>query len=369
MAAVLSVGCTGGGEPAARGAGPPVVALITIDTWRLDHLSPAHTPHLWALAEEGERWSTAWSPIGLTTPAHLSMWTGLAPWEHGVEGNNHHGYALDDSIPVLAEAPPFASWARGAFVSAYPAGPEGGLARGWEVFDGPESGERPGTVAVERALAWLPPDRPALLWVHLYEPHGPYVGQSATDPERYAEEVRAADAALAPLLARLRQRGARIVVTADHGEVLLEERCGRQHERSVSDHVLRVPMLRWEPGTAPAVHEEWIGLMDVPQLLRGERPPARSHWLAESGLCEVGCSPGCSPPGLLGRDRIGIAPEGRWLLRGGRAQAVGAPPAGLRGAVEALPAVARPGAADAEEAAVLGYTVPAGTPDEAPAPD
>ncbi len=346
-------GCRGA-EPAL----PPVVALLTIDTWRRDHLSPVHTPTLWQLAAEGERYDEAWSPIGLTTPAHTSMWTGLAPWEHGVEGNNHHGFSLAPTVAVLPEAAPFAGWARGAFVSAFPAGPAGGLDRGWEVFDGPESGERPGSVAVERALGWLPRDRPALLWVHLYEPHGPYVGTGATDPEHYAEEVRRADTMLAPLVAALRARGARIVVAADHGEVLLEERCGRQHERSTSEHVLRVPLVRWEPGRAPAVHTRRVGLVDVPALLRGEDPPARDQWLAESGICEPGCAPGCAPVGLAGRDRVGIDDGGRWLLRGGRLHKSGAPSDALKSAVEAIPAVSVPGVADAEEAAMLGYVVP-----------
>jgi hypothetical protein len=344
------------GPAVAPAPGPPVVALITLDTWRLDHFSPAHTPALWALGEEGEVYTEAWSPIGLTTPAHLSMWTGLLPWEHGVEGNNHHGYELPPSVLMLTEEPVFAGFAKGAFVSAFPAGPDGGLSRGFEVFDGPASGERPGEVAVARALAWLPEDRPALLWVHLYEPHGPYLGEGATDPERYAEEVARADAALAPLLEALRARGARVVVAADHGEVLLEERCGRQHERSVHDAVLRVPLLRWEPGRGPAQISGIRGLTDVPALLRGQDPPARPHWLAEAGVCEAGCSPGCAPAGLGGRDRIAVAAEGRWLLRGGRLQAQGRPPAGLDHLVMEIPAVPVPGAARADEARLLGYT-------------
>jgi len=357
-AALIAAGC-GGAAPTPAPGDPdhvPLVALITLDTWRLDHFSAAHTPALWALAAEGEVYTEAWSPIGLTTPAHLSMWTGLLPWEHGVEGNNHHGYELAPSVEMLTADPAFAGFAKGAFVSAFPAGPDGGLSRGFDVFDGPPSGERPGEVAVARALAWLPAHRPALLWVHLYEPHGPYVGDGATDPERYAEEVARADAALAPLLDALRARGARVVVAADHGEVLLEERCGRQHERSVHDVVLRVPLLRWEPGRAPARIEGIRGLTDVPALLRGQDPPARPHWLAEAGICEPGCSPGCAPAGLLGRDRIAVAPAGRWLLRGGRLRADGAPPAGLDQLLMGLPAVPAPGAARPDEARLLGYT-------------
>ena len=48
--------------------------------------------------------------------------------------------------------------------------------------------------AVQDALDWLPANRPALLWVHVYEPHGPYLGSGGTERVRYGEEVRRADA-------------------------------------------------------------------------------------------------------------------------------------------------------------------------------
>jgi arylsulfatase A-like enzyme len=333
---------------------PPVVALITIDTWRADHLDPRLTPHLWALAAAGERYTDAWSPIGLTTPAHATMMTGRFPWEHGVEGNNHHGYTLGPDLQVLPEQ--YSGWARGAFVSAYPAGPAGGLARGWEVYEGPSSGERPGEEAVAQALAWLPTDRPALLMVHVYEPHGPYIGRGDTERERYGEEVSRADAALAPLLQALQARGARIVVTADHGEVLDEERCSYQHERSISDHVLRVPMIRWAPDLQPAVIDARVGLTDVRRLLAGESVPGRPHWLAESGMCEADCAPGCAPRGLSGRDRVVIGAGGRWVDRPGRGRfSVGSPSAALAGSLDEIPAVAPPAGLTSEAARSLGY--------------
>ena len=64
----LALGCSGPGESL-----PAVVALITIDTWRADHFDATHTPRLWELAEAGERYTNAWSPMGLTTPAHATI--------------------------------------------------------------------------------------------------------------------------------------------------------------------------------------------------------------------------------------------------------------------------------------------------------
>lgn len=335
----------------------PVVALITIDTWRADHLSAELTPTIWALAEEGERYARAYSPMGLTTPAHATMLTGLYPWEHGVEANNHHGYTLRSDVPVLPDR--FSGWSKGAFVSAYPAGPEGGLERGWDVFEGPETGERPGITAIDAAMAWLPTDKPALLWVHVYEPHGPYEGSGATERVRYGQEVKRADASLAPLIKRLRERGATIVVTADHGEVLDEERCSYQHERSISEHVLRVPLVRWSPRLKPSVLGGLTGLIDVPALLKGEVLPAREYLLAQSGMCEPDCAQGCSPSGLAGRDAVVITGAGRWVNRPGRGQfAEGNPVPAAKTLLDQIPTVKGASTSANDAARSLGYIEP-----------
>lgn len=352
---VALMGCSGWSSP----PGPPLVALVTIDTWRLDHFSPELTPGLWALSEEGERFDNAWTPIGLTSPAHATMLTGLAPGQHGMEANNHHGYTLPEAVARVHLDERWATWPKGAFVSAYPAGPEGGLGVGFDVFDGPEAGERPGQETVQAALAWLPTDRSAWIWVHVYEPHGPYKGTGATDPERYAEEVRSVDVLLQPLLDRLVDRGSTIVVAADHGEVLLEERCGRQHERSTSDHVLRVPLFRWTPDRPGVQTSEMVGLEDVPALLRGERPTVDAVRFAESGICEPGCSPGCTPKGVRGRDRVAITGDGgRALMRGGRVQVRGAVPEAVVEALRTMPPVAEPGTPHQESLEKLGYSEP-----------
>ena len=336
---------------------PPVVALVTIDTWRADFLTAEHAPNVWQLAEQGERYDNAYSPMGLTTPAHATMLTGLDPWSHGAQANNHHGYALKADVPVLPDS--FDDWATAAFVSAYPAGPEGGMRRGWDVFDGPEAGERSGQVAVQRALEWLPDDRPALLWVHVYEPHGPYEGRGSTERARYGEEVQRADAVLAPLFKVLKARGARIVVTADHGEVLDEERCSYQHERTISDHVLRVPLVRWAPDVEPAVHDGLVGLVDVPALLRGESIEPRPYLLAQSGMCESDCAPGCMPDGLAGRDAVVITNSGKWVRRPGRGElTVGSPDTDHRTELEAVPALSPPTDEANDRAASLGYVDP-----------
>jgi len=285
------------------------------------------------------------------------MLTGLHPWQHGVEANNHHGYALNSAVDVVTSS--FEGYATAAFVSAYPAGPSGGLERGWDVFDGPETGERSGSVAVSKAIEWLPEDRPSLLWVHVYEPHGPYAGDGTTERERYAEEVQLADEILAPLLRVLESRRARIVVTSDHGEVLDEERCSYQHERSISEHVLRVPLVRWGPDVSAKTVDGLVGLSDVPALLRGRAVEPREYWLAQSGMCERDCAPGCSPEGLSGRDAVVIDPGGQWIQRPGRGiLKVMSPAASSADHLSRVPLIKEPGSSANQKAKSLGYIDP-----------
>jgi arylsulfatase A-like enzyme len=390
---LLASGCTCSEAP---GPAPPSIVLVTIDTWRADHLDHILTPNIHGLAEEGWRFDNAFTPIGLTSPAHASLLTGLMPGRHGMRANNHHGSSLPWKVETAPEHLRKLGWRTAAFVSAYPAGPEGGLSQGFQVFDGPEAAERSGDVAVAKAVGWLGtvPERESFfLWVHLYEPHGPYsppredaiaVGASQGEADRYAAEVHAADRMLAPLLDAARDREALIAVTADHGEVLDEEICSWQHERSIHDSVLRVPLIIAGPGVPRSERrEEWVGLVDVlPTLLALLGQPAlpevdgvpmlepgsgRDLWLAESGMCEPDCAPGCAPEGLGGRDRVVLTETWRVVDRPGRgpwAEGVGAPfPEEWRGLLAPLPVFVPPAPAvdpEAQQAAeALGYQDPA----------
>lgn len=322
---------------------PPGVLLVTIDTWRADHLDATLTPNAVELAGRGARFTNAWSPIGLTTAAHASLLTGLLPPSHGLRGNNHHGYSLPETRVTLAEIYARAGWDTAAFVSAWPAGPAGNMAQGFDRFDAPDNGERPGNIAVDAAMAWLSErKKPWFLWVHVYEPHGPYVPNEADlaavgggegDAARYRGEVHAADRIIGPLLQRAWSGGAIVALAGDHGEVLGEESCGYQHDRSAAPEVLRVPLLLAGPGIKPAQIDAQVGLIDLaPTLVRltgmplqegldGQdllTAPPRSAWIGESGLCDPRCAAGCAPSGFLGKDRAVYAEGSSLILRPGR---------------------------------------------------
>mgnify|MGYP006196868839 CR=1 FL=1 len=89
---LIAVAC--GGETPVRGGGAPAhpgapVIVISIDTLRADHL-PAYgyeglkTPAIDALRKDGILYTKAWSHCPMTLPSHVSILTGLLPYEHGV---------------------------------------------------------------------------------------------------------------------------------------------------------------------------------------------------------------------------------------------------------------------------------------------
>src|SRR5262245_8335297 len=90
----------------AKPSSPPILALITIDTLRADHLgcygnATARTPTLDALARDGVLFTTARTVAPVTLPAHASLMTGQYPPRHGVRDNGL--FQLPASARTLAE--------------------------------------------------------------------------------------------------------------------------------------------------------------------------------------------------------------------------------------------------------------------------
>jgi choline-sulfatase len=220
------------------------VLVVSIDTLRRDHLAPYGAPFETTaasrLAREGVVFEHAVSHIPVTLPSHSSMFTGLYPPRHGVRDNG--GFVLPPSATTLAERLRERGYETAAFVGSYVLASRWGLAQGHETYDdafdyrGLESRnladvERPGGRVVDQALAWLAAkhrrDRPFYLWVHLYDPHEPYVPPDEyrrKAPSAYAGEVVYADAQVERLLDALDQSGRRrntlVLYVADHGEAL-----------------------------------------------------------------------------------------------------------------------------------------------------
>lgn len=237
------------------------VLIITIDTLRGDTLSAyggaARTPNLDALAAAGIRFTFAHAHAVVTLPSHASILTGRYPFDHGVRDNA--GFRLAPDAITLAEAARERGFATGAFVGAFPLDRQFGLAQGFDVYDdlgGREVApadfafaERPAAEVVAAARAWIErQQKPWFAWVHVFDPHAPYVPPPPFDRDYtgnpYAGEVAYVDHALGPLLdlAGRGPRPATVIVTADHGEGL-GDHGEATHGVFAYESTLRVPLI------------------------------------------------------------------------------------------------------------------------------
>lgn len=265
---------------AACGSSPPDLVLVTLDTTRRDAVGAyggPPTPGVDSLAAEGVVYAEARTVVPLTIPAHASLMTGRWPTSTGVRDNID--LRLPASEVTLAEVLTERGYDTGAAVGALMLGPTGGFEQGFSWVDVPLGVERPGDEVVDAALAWLARDhgqQPIFLWVHLYDPHAPYVphtsgvphgGTGAGGLEPYLGEVAFADAQIGRLLTALRARDrwseTGVVVVADHGEGR-GDHGEREHGALTFASTTAVPLVTRPPGsTVHSVVEKPVSIVDV----------------------------------------------------------------------------------------------------------
>src|SRR5688500_2220183 len=113
-------------------AAEPDVVIITIDTLRADRVGcygygKANTPAIDQIAKEGLLFRNAISHVPLTRPSHISLFTGLYPFEHGVHDNV--APPLNSKIPLMAEILRSRGYATAAFVASFVVNSQSGLQR------------------------------------------------------------------------------------------------------------------------------------------------------------------------------------------------------------------------------------------------
>ena len=122
-------------------AAPHDVIFLTIDTLRFDHVSsqnsesPAKTPHIDALAQQGLSFTQTYAPVSVTGPSFITLFTGLFPRTHGALMNVFRGgNGLDASFDTLTKRLKTAGFSTGAFVSGFTLRPELGLDQGFDSY-------------------------------------------------------------------------------------------------------------------------------------------------------------------------------------------------------------------------------------------
>jgi arylsulfatase A-like enzyme/Tfp pilus assembly protein PilF len=253
----------------------PNLLLITLDTVRADHLScngakNVSTPHLDRLALGGANFTRARTSVPLTLPAHASIMTGNYPPVHGVRINGTS--RLPEGQLTLAEVLTSHGYETAAFIGAFVLDRDFGIAQGFDVYDEGHWGnvtdlenlaaERNADAVHEAFARWLKNRvamRPFFAWIHLYDPHAPYVPPEpfrtryAQDP--YSGEIAYTDAVVGKIVEDLESRklldSTLIAVVGDHGEGLGEH--GEQtHSLLIYNSTIHVPMLLNSPSLIPS---------------------------------------------------------------------------------------------------------------------
>jgi arylsulfatase A-like enzyme len=261
----------------------PNLVLISLDTLRARSLG-LHgygrdtSPFLDSLAEESAIFEQAMTTAATTSPAHMSMFTGVYPVKHGImfgmEGKS-------GEYPALAKRLRLAGYQTAAFTENGFLIREYGFGEGFARYSenrGRAFQVAPGQVELtfSQARAWLrnQPPRPFFLFVHTYQVHSPYDppppydrlfegdGLAGHDDPRvrrhrdnYDREIRMVDDQLKGFFADLSQLGLErdtmVVVTSDHGEEFGEHGV-LGHGSHLFEEVMHVPLIVRAPGRVAA---------------------------------------------------------------------------------------------------------------------
>jgi hypothetical protein len=287
--------------------GPPLV-VISVDTLRSDSAQTMASYR--RLADRGLAWPRAMSASSWTLPAVASLQTGLMPASHGagcLPGGHCQGMGSD--VRTVASDLAAAGYQTAGFVSNNWLSASTGFARGFHTYQDysqepvgfrvlrlePQPYAR-AEVVVDAAIAWLEEDASDsfYLWVHLFDPHMPYLAGpdwipteltgpdvrniGVADPSfhaglrtAYEQEVAYADQHIVRLLDVLEREGILdrgvVVLTSDHGEEFWEHN-SFEHGHSHHTEVVDIPLVVSAPGLSPGTPQTMASIVDVAATLR-----------------------------------------------------------------------------------------------------
>lgn len=213
------------------------IVVVLVDTLRADAIPPWRAsaddlPEFGRLAESSLVFSDVRANSSWTRPSVASLFTGLLPEEHGARTKRD---ALDPRHSALAERFRDLGYRTVAFVTNFAVvGVHAGFDQGFDEFHELEAAPYlPAGRVRETISVWADrsrSERPTFLYVHLLDPHMPYLSGGARPEDRrrpgvhrsgYEREVRYLDGELAGLLSTIEQLNSRptwTLLTSDHGE-------------------------------------------------------------------------------------------------------------------------------------------------------
>ncbi|MFQ6082236.1 MAG: sulfatase-like hydrolase/transferase [Candidatus Aminicenantia bacterium] len=239
------------------------VLLVTIDTIRADRVGYSgydiETPNLDSLAYGGARFMNAVCQVPLTFPSHTSILTGTNPPFHQIKSNGP--YYLPDDFTTLSEILKEKGYKTAAFIGAYSLDSRCGLDQGFDIYDDEYNTPKYMKLADPQRIArnvyqsaeqWIEKNYTYkfFVWVHYYDPHGPYTPPPPFDEKYksrpYDGEIAYTDVYVGKLIDLLKEKGVYkktlIIIVGDHGEDLWDHN-EPTHGIFLYDTTLKVPLI------------------------------------------------------------------------------------------------------------------------------
>ncbi|MFT7618579.1 MAG: arylsulfatase A-like enzyme [Planctomycetota bacterium] len=247
---------------------------ISIDTLRPDRLGcygskKGLTPTIDAIAKEGTVFADAYAQYPSTNLSSESMFFGRYPRATAIYRDIKGDLSSEDMrtlrISALAQQNGMKTAASVAFTEEWMQSPLFVRALGdYESVNDGRTGSPSldGEHFANSAIKTI--DRLAskrfFLWFHLFDPHHPYefrenYGTSKGAEGRYESEIRYADAQVARVVKKLKDKGlwdkTIVVINSDHGEAFGEHGL-KYHGSSLHEAQIRVPLIIRVPGLPPS---------------------------------------------------------------------------------------------------------------------
>jgi arylsulfatase A-like enzyme len=318
----LAVTAGAAARPADAQTQRPNILFLMADQFRADALGASgnpwiRTPNLDRLARSGVRFSNAYTPQALCTPARGALMTGVYPHTNGLDENLYNvadafrepKYHLTPNLPTLLREAGYHT----GYIGKWHLG-EGnpGLFDYWNGYNSlqphwmgkrQESAYR-SDVETDDAFRFMEENRarPFALFVSYYPPHTPY-----DPPRKYSEmysgrehadyygAVTAVDADVGRVLDKLSGLGlvgrTFVSFTADHGETF-GQRIGSQDKTVSYEESAKVPLLmRWPVHLPVAEFRGGVTTLDLmPSILEaaGIPVPSRCQGRSRSAALRAG---------------------------------------------------------------------------------
>ena len=302
----------------------PNIVLICTDQQRMDSLACygnqfVKSPNIDRFAKGATRFTQAFTPWPVCTPARATMWTGVYPHLHGVIDNVYgvedafasHSKIKATAIDAIHQAgyltAHFGKWHLGDRQPAsFDIWEESFNSRQGHWIDGLREGIYRPDQQTNACVRFLETQQggtqPFLMIQSYYPPHDPY-----TAPAKYYEHYRgrgipfagyyaavtALDACTGKILDALDRTGHRentiVIYFTDHGDTFWYRKEG-EHKFVCFDDAIRIPFLVRGPNVVSgAIRDEHIGLQDISPTIMdyaGVSPSPDMHGMSLRPLLE-----------------------------------------------------------------------------------